>query len=418
MRIAFDATARSYDKDGRLHISRSHISKACVNPYYGREIPSASALGLDPDKIYYLLRDPVELEKAAPTFARLPILKKHVPVTAEAPRQDLIVGAIGSDVEFLAPYLDADVSIWDAEAIAGIETDKVREFSCAYRYVPIMSPGEFNGEHFDGIMTQIQGNHLALVESGRAGADVLAADSQIPGDSMKKTKLGKALTVALTAAFPKVTIAQDSDLGKLLAGARASSFGKAERDKAAELIVAMDSAIERDKVLVVMDAISDVDDPKPSKKDNEREEPAGDTEPDDDAAEDEDETEEERKKREKREARDKKAADKRAKDAAECETKRAMDEFRQELKDADEARREVRPVVGDVIAQDKAVDIYGFALDQMKIDHTGVTEVPALRAMFRLAREKQNNTAAPVHVAMDASGAEKQFPAMARFRKG
>lgn len=47
-------------------------------------------------------------------------------------------GAIGSEVVFAAPYLDADLCVWDATAIAGIETDKVRELSYAYRYVPVM----------------------------------------------------------------------------------------------------------------------------------------------------------------------------------------------------------------------------------------------------------------------------------------
>lgn len=393
--VAFDATARTYDKDGRLHISRSHISKACVNPYYGREIPGSAGLGLDPDAIYYLLRDPKELAKAAPTFARLPILKKHVPVTADAPRQDLIVGAIGSEVEFLDPYLDADVSIWDAEAIAGIETDKIREFSCAYHYVPIMSPGNYYGEPFDGIMTQIQGNHLALVESGRAGSDVLAADSKL-GEPMKRTKFGKAVATTLTVAFPKVKIAQDSELDKLIAGATPKTLDKAAIKT---LVLAMDAEIPAEKVSVVMDALTDVDEPeaKPAKD----KKGAKDADPDD-------ETEEERKKREKKEAEDAEERDK--------DTKAAMDSLRKELREADEARRDVRPVVGEVIAQDSAADIYGFALDHLKVDHKDVEGVPALRALFKVASAK-SATVTPVHVAMDSDAAEKQFPGLARIRR-
>jgi len=67
--LAFDrASVRTYDRDGRLHVEISNISKAAVNPYTGREIPDYKALGLDPDKVYKLLRDPDELAKAAPTF--------------------------------------------------------------------------------------------------------------------------------------------------------------------------------------------------------------------------------------------------------------------------------------------------------------------------------------------------------------
>jgi hypothetical protein len=41
-----------------------------------------------------------------------------------------------------------------------------------------MQPGVYEGQHFDGIMTEIRGNHVALVRDGRAGGDVLVADSQ------------------------------------------------------------------------------------------------------------------------------------------------------------------------------------------------------------------------------------------------
>ena len=95
------------------------------------------------------------------------------------------------------------------------------------------------------------------------------------------------------------------------------------------------------------------------------------------------------------EAKDRKAKDaKRAADAeeeankkAEDKMKHAMDEFRAELREAEDARRAVRPVVGDVVAQDSAADIYSFALDQMKVDHKDVTGVPALRALFNLAQQ-------------------------------
>jgi hypothetical protein len=270
---AMDATLRTYDKDGRLHIARSHISKACVNPYYGREIPRSQGLGLDPNQIYMMLRHPDELAKAAPTFARLPILAKHTPISNfdsldEKEKKKYIVGTIGSDVEFLEPFLDADVSIWDADAIAGIETEQQCEFSCGYSYEPIMTTGNYNGENYDGIMTQIHGNHLALVTDGRAGSEVRAADSKLlEKKPMKRSKLGNALIVALTTAFPKVQIATDSELEKALAPATRKTFGTSERESASKLILAMDSGIDQKQVFAVMDALSDMDNdtPEPAK---------------------------------------------------------------------------------------------------------------------------------------------------------
>src|SRR5215475_3288873 len=69
--VAFDrGSARSYDAEGRLHVHTTNISKANVCPYIGREIPNSEALGLDPDKVYRLLRHPDELRAAAPSFNR------------------------------------------------------------------------------------------------------------------------------------------------------------------------------------------------------------------------------------------------------------------------------------------------------------------------------------------------------------
>ena len=409
LRLAFDRTARRIDADGRLHVDRSHISKATVNPYYGKEIPGYEALGLQPDKVYRLLRDPVELERAAPTFARLPVLSEHVPVTVKAPRPDLVVGTIGSEVVFAAPYLDADLCVWDATAIAGIETDKVRELSCAYRYVPVMEPGEFEGQPYDGRMTEIQGNHLALVEVGRAGSDVVVADRNpftFKETAMKMSKLGKALFAALCAASP--VLAADSALPALVGNANRKNFDR--KDVKAKLL-ALDADLDPQQLDNVIDALLDVEqDPKPV------ETPAA--------------------------AADESPADKLrallagkvddatmeaacgllatpAADEAEPGMKKedvtaAMDGLRKELREANEAAREVRHIVGDV-AMDSAAEIYGFALDHMKVDRAGVEGAPALRALFKVAAANKASTA-PVHVAQDSAGLAAKFPGAARFR--
>lgn len=88
--------------------------------------------------------------------------------------------------------------------------------------------------------------------------------------------------------------------------------------------------------------------------------------------------------------------------------------IKRDLREADEARRAVRSVVGDVIAQDSASEIYTFALDHLKVDHKDVTGVPALRALFNLANTK-SATPAP-RLAQDSAGLATRFPNAARFR--
>ncbi|MCX5617054.1 DUF2213 domain-containing protein, partial [Bombella sp. TMW 2.2559] len=64
--LAYDrvGSVRTFDENGRLRVETTPISKANVCGYWGREIPDHAHLGLDPDKMYQLLRDPDELKKA------------------------------------------------------------------------------------------------------------------------------------------------------------------------------------------------------------------------------------------------------------------------------------------------------------------------------------------------------------------
>ena len=393
MNLAFDrSTARTVDVDGRLHVDRSHITKAAVNPYYGHEIPGFQKLGLLADSVYKLLRDPAELEKAAPTFARLPILKEHVGLNVDNVANDeelkkLIIGAVGSDVVWNAPYIDADTCFWDANAIAGIDTDKIKELSCSYHFDPDMTPGEFNGEAYDGRMTNIRGNHLALVESGRAGSDVVVSDSNpfsFEAITMKMTKRGKALYAALC---QNPVLAKDAALGALVHDVDQKKID-AKEFKAK--ILAMDSTLEPKKMDAVVDSMMDVD-----------QNPTA-TEPNTDMAND---SPGEKIKGllsgkvdqdvidqivamlqiptgdEKDEALEKKMDEK---------MEVAKDSLRREFRDAADAREDVRETVG-VVAMDSAAEIYGFALDHLKIDRKGVDGVPALRALFKVAASKTAN---------------------------
>lgn len=209
--LAYDrmGSVRTTDAEGRLHVALTPISKANVCPYIGREIPEWQRLGLDPERVYQMLRDPDELRKAAPTFDSLPVLEEHHHVTAENPRRDLVVGATGNEAKFDAPYLTNSLVIWDGAAIARIRTGEQRELSSAYRYTPDMTPGEYGGEKYDGVMRDIIGSHVAVVPTGRAGPDVLVADAKMEPFDMKK--IPRAARRAMLAKL-RPFLAQDADI--------------------------------------------------------------------------------------------------------------------------------------------------------------------------------------------------------------
>jgi hypothetical protein len=184
-RLALDASVRSYDVDGRLRVATSHISKACVSPYMGSEIPGWEALGLNPYQVYALFRAPTELKKAEASFNNIPILIKHEAVSAADPKKDLVVGTTGSHAAFdgESGFLSNSLSIWDDAAIKLIESGAQKELSCGYRYVVDMRPGSYNGDDYHGVMRAIVGNHVALVDRGRAGPDVVVGDRAPPTQS-------------------------------------------------------------------------------------------------------------------------------------------------------------------------------------------------------------------------------------------
>lgn len=177
-KVSFKDSVRSIDDNGFLHVVISNITKEQVAPYLGSEIPDYERLGLKPDTIYKVYRPAEELKKAVISSNGIPIQLDHHADFAAAPAKETRVGSTGTDGIFNAPYLQNSLHIQDADAIKRITDGSMRELSLGYRYTPETKSGVFNGEPYDLIMRDISCNHLALVEEGRAGHDVLVKDSK------------------------------------------------------------------------------------------------------------------------------------------------------------------------------------------------------------------------------------------------
>ncbi|HBT3424192.1 TPA: DUF2213 domain-containing protein [Klebsiella pneumoniae] len=383
--LAFDrASVRTIDANGRLQISRTNISKANVNAYYGREIPRSEELGLEPNKIYRLWRHPDELRKAAKTFNNIPVLSKHIPDFPTDPPNEFRVGVTHSNAEFDGTYLTVGMSIWDNSAIAGIESGEQRELSASYKYVADMTPGVTpDGEPYDGVMRDIFGNHEALVPDGRAGPDVLVADSLPPElNHMRKHK------VAAIRATLKPLLAQDADL-------------EAEVRKA---LLALDEA-EKEDEKESKTADDEDDDEKDKKKtaDDEDDEEDKDKKK---TADDEDDEEDDKV--------SKTAMDSAIRLAADSATKKAAENFRK----VREAEQIVRPLIGDVVAMDSAEDVYRTALEQSGVDIAGV-HPSAYPAMVKMAiSQKENSRPVIAQDSASVSEFEKAFPTAGKLKRG
>ncbi|EAA4852285.1 DNA primase [Salmonella enterica subsp. enterica] len=389
-RLAFDrASVRSFDGNGRLQVKSSHISKANVCPYFGREIPNAEQLGLDPDRIYRLWRHPDELKKAAPTFNNIPVLCIHTPDFPGDPPREYRVGTTHSGSEFNDPYLDNGLSVWDDSAIAGIETDEQKELSSSYQYVADMTPGVTpNGEPYDGIMRDIIGNHVALVEKGRAGSDVLVADSLPP--ELKQMARAKNILDAL-----KPFLAADADLKEVEEKVKDKLDEEDEKREEDDLKKKADREKEEAEKLKKETA----DDEDDEDSDDKKKKPAEDEDDEDDKKDDK---------------VSKTAMYSAIRLAADSATKRAAENFRK----VREAEQDVRPLIGDVVAMDSADDVYRTALEQAGVDIEGV-HPSAFPKMVKMAIEQQNNKR-PVIAQDSASNSEfeKAFPTAGKLKRG
>lgn len=417
--LAFDkASIRDYDRDGRLHVDLTPISKANICPYRGDEIPNWEGLGLDAHKIYQLYRDPEELEKAATTFNNLPILTRHVPVTAADHQPDLVVGSTGTDASFEGPYLKNTLVIWARDAIEGVESDAQKELSCGYRYRADMTPGEVNGEHFDGVMRDIVGNHLALVPSGRAGPDVVVGDSK-EKLNMAKTVLSRKAVLLQGAAHaclaPKLAADAKIDLTPVFAGVTAKNYQSKKPSIISEITKRVSGKLAQDADLEDLPGVLDgLDNMDPTEEAPLLIDPAKDADPVDpisaltakvdalieavskltkaEAAEappalDEDPEEEDK-------------VDKPAMDAAIAAAVKAADDRGRAIREAEKA---IRPYVGELaIAQDSADNVYKTALEMLGVDVTNVhpSAFPVL-----LAHQPKPGSRKPA-IAQDAAAAK------------
>lgn len=408
-----------------MHVELTPISKANICPYFGREIPNGNRLGLDPNKIYKMLRDPVEIANGAATSNNIQLMEFHVGVTARDPKKQHIVGSTGTDAIFDAPYLKNSLVVWDKSAIDLIESDRKKELSCSYSYVPDMTPGMYLGERYDGVMRSIEFNHVALVEDGRAGEDVLVEDSlPLALKPYKDVKMPKVIQAtsrkALVArgamtAFLADKLANDAqiDYSRILKGVTSENFAGMRPVIVARAKIATNGKLANDEDLDT-DAMDNVlknldksgDDEKDDDEDEDDKKKAADKKARDEAEEKEkkdaedkaardkkardamseeekkkadDEAAEEKKKADDKRARDEerekdKAEDKKANDAAiKTALADAKAEWQREQREMNEARELVTPVIGAVLAQDSAEAYYDLLFTKHKVDTTGVT---------------------------------------------
>ena len=163
---------RQLDSNGWTYIPKNPISKAGVFPYLGSEIGAP-----EPSRVYNVFRPPEELERAAKSFGLLPLINEHQMLGASGVSTDdrPAAGFTGENVVYEHPFLYAPIKITSPSLMEAINNGKV-ELSPAYYTEWEPSQGVYEGQNYEYIQRIQAGNHIALVSSGRTGADVAIAD--------------------------------------------------------------------------------------------------------------------------------------------------------------------------------------------------------------------------------------------------
>lgn len=371
-------TVRHIDNNGHLIVDRTCITKAAINPYRGQEIPNWQALGLDPNKVYMLLRCPTELQRALPTFQGLQLLERHTPVSSEEPEKDSTVGSIGTVVEMDGDNVYSSLRVYDQNAIDLIESEKLNQLSAGYAYTADMTGGEWNGEHYDGVMRNIHGNHVALVERGRIGKDAIIAD-EMPNE-IEEFLMSK-----------KIALKKGS-LSKLQ-----EQLGMDSAEELKKTIIAVVGQLAHDEDKEEKEAEDEDDEKKSDAEDEEVIEVAEDEDEDDDKksdAEDEDDK-------------------KQAMDAAMIESNAVA-----KMKGIFSALKDVEPLVGELAMDgfDSEHDVYAYAVKQKGENTAGVNTAGLKLAVKHLKAGSQSKQIAQDSAYASASTGLKSITG--HIRKG
>lgn len=198
-------------------------------------------------------RPPEEVHHAdsLTSFALVPITNNHPTGLLDASNaRKHAVGSTGELVRADGAFVAASLMFFDADTIRQVEAGKA-QLSCGYTADLLEQPGVTpDGERYDAIQRNIRGNHVAIVDVGRAGPDVrvrMDAAVMVPPNSRQDGAGEAAMNEEL-----KQALKENADLTAKLAAAEKradaaeAKVGELEKAKADEAKRADKAEGERD----------------------------------------------------------------------------------------------------------------------------------------------------------------------------
>lgn len=175
--------AKKVDDNGWWIIKDNPLSKVGIYPYLGKQIDDS----LEPNKVYRVFRPAEELlnKETVKSFNLVPLVNDHEMLGKDfSPAEKKgIDGIIYNPRVAHENMLIGNIKIYSEKMMKDIKNGK-KELSMGYTCTYDLTPGDWDGQHYDVVQRNLRGNHVALVDRGRMGSDVRVYDKHICCDSM------------------------------------------------------------------------------------------------------------------------------------------------------------------------------------------------------------------------------------------
>jgi hypothetical protein len=108
------------------------------------------------------------------SFASLPVTDGHPSdaMVDAANCRKVAVGVTGETLRQDGQFVAGSMVLMDPGFVESLGSREKAEVSCGYVCELEETPGEWQGERYDAVQRNIRGNHVAIVERGRAGPEV------------------------------------------------------------------------------------------------------------------------------------------------------------------------------------------------------------------------------------------------------
>ena len=182
-------TEREYTDEGFLKVP-ARISRIGIQEYLAIEMGLTDR---DPTDIIRVYRPEEEVfsDESLTSFASKPVTNNHPPELVNTKNfRQYGVGFSGPEVTRDGMFAKTVLHVTDEESIKSIESGKC-ELSNGYTADIDWTPGVTpDGEQYDAVQRNIKGNHIAIVERGRAGPACRVSDN-LPnlGDTVTMAKI-------------------------------------------------------------------------------------------------------------------------------------------------------------------------------------------------------------------------------------